>query len=215
MNRYASPQRRDLPNRPTAMSFGEPGPEDNMRQVLTKHNRLYTLQCYEYRLFVIACCWSEEEGSEDLNVLLEGGIQSRASLHTWRLPEIDLTKLPGSGGINDSVKRIAVEYCRRVFVENSGVVKVLIATKANTPTRVRSQPSRRSSRTLKVYVVVAFAEPPQFKVVKGGEVVGMKPLAWLWRNEKRYAGGKSELAVLASAVECADEYDQEALVMNV
>lgn len=188
------------------MSSEEPCLSDTARQFVSKHNRLHNKQYYEHRLLIVVCCPSEQDQQDHLVLRQKASVVSRpgASLQTWRLPEIDPSELPGSTGINDSLQKIVLEYCREIFASQEGFVKLLLGTKGT------SGSGRDAKPTLKIYVVVNYPQPPQLKIWKGGEKFGLKSLAWLQRNEESFCGGTRKLEILKSAPEAAEQADSGA-----
>lgn len=126
----------------------------------------------------------------------------------WSLPDIDLSELPGSTGINDSIKDIALNYCRQVFVNDTGRMKLLLSTKAEPAYVPPSEQFSWPGPTLRIFVVVAYPVPPDLRSDEDGDVTAFKPLSWLQRNVDSCHGGEEVVNIIMSATTRAEEEDR-------
>lgn len=122
---------------------------------------------------------------------------------------MDLSELPGSTGINDSIKKIVLDYCRDAFIDGSAQVKLLISTSSDPAYVSPSQLLNWAGPTLRIFVVVAYPDPPQLRSCDGGNPLAFKSLSWLQQNAAACDGGEEVVNVIASAINRADQNDEE------
>ena len=193
--------------RPAASSPTEPTLNDNIRHFMVKYNDTQGTGYQQHRLLVIACCRSTQD-DQDTDILL-ARTASPQSLSTptttWSLPEIDLSELPGNTGINDSIKKIVLDYCRKAFVDDRAQVKLLISTSAEPAYVSPSELLNWAGPTLRIFVVVAYPDRPQLRDSNSGGVLAFKSLSWLQQNADACDGGEEVVHIIASAATRADD----------
>lgn len=181
--------------RPLHMAAEQPDLEDNIREFLAKYNRRNFERYQDYSLVIIACCPSEEEPEDedewDQNVLLVRANQDATANTTWRLPEIELAELPGSIGINYSIRRIVVTYCNDFLTAPDRFCKLLLSTKIVNAT---------AEPIMKIYSVVLYQQTQKLKNAAGGRGLNLVSMTWLKAHEDRFVGDREDMVSIKSAV---------------